>query len=351
MRHRRTGFTLIELLVVIAIIAILIALLLPAVQQAREAARRTQCKNNLKQIGLALHNYHDTHNVFPPGQIRGWNGTNETGSGFGWGTMILPFMDQAPLYNRLDFNTPIFEGTNKTQINGSAPLPMTLCPSDTSRTRFNNVHGGQPNNMNALPNTSYRGSSGSWAAGFSDSTDVRYSGGIFCIDPAPATGISGVRDGTSNTIMVGEHSGRIWNGGSWYGMQHQTMGSATPGNDVACCSSWYLAPGYMKLTNAYTVGMTVADYRYGSDHAGGAHFLFADGTVRYLSENINHNLNLVRASSDSWSGANGGGCHWEDGAGNGCAPNNFLDKNRLGQLMGLWQRLFHKADELVIPEF
>src|SRR6187401_2658539 len=89
----RRGFTLIELLVVIAIIAILIALLLPAVQQAREAARRSQCKNNLKQIGIALHNYHDTFNALPPG----WVQTNR----WGWGTMVLPGLDQAPLYNSL----------------------------------------------------------------------------------------------------------------------------------------------------------------------------------------------------------------------------------------------------------
>src|SRR5438128_1844485 len=93
---RRRGFTLIELLVVIAIIAILIALLLPAVQQAREAARRTQCRNNLKQIGLALHNYHDTMNTFPMG-MSGWPGTLE-GAEWGWGVFIIPYLDQSALY-------------------------------------------------------------------------------------------------------------------------------------------------------------------------------------------------------------------------------------------------------------
>src|SRR6201996_1630152 len=96
--RRSKGFTLIELLVVIAIIAVLIALLLPAVEQAREAARRTQCKNNLKQMGLALHNYHDTNNTFPPG----WIGQSTAAySGFGWNTMLLPSIDQGPLYNSL----------------------------------------------------------------------------------------------------------------------------------------------------------------------------------------------------------------------------------------------------------
>src|SRR5690606_19265562 len=91
---------LIELLVVIAIIAILIALLLPAVQQAREAARRSTCKNNLRQIGLALHNYHDAHDTFPPGYI--WASWAPEGPGWGWPTMILPYLDQAALYQLLD---------------------------------------------------------------------------------------------------------------------------------------------------------------------------------------------------------------------------------------------------------
>ena len=97
---RRRGFTLIELLVVIAIIAVLIALLLPAVQQAREAARRTQCKNNLKQMGLALHNYHDTYNGFPNGNIASAAG----GWGMSWYMRILPYVDQAPVFNKLTFS-------------------------------------------------------------------------------------------------------------------------------------------------------------------------------------------------------------------------------------------------------
>src|SRR5262245_54986464 len=113
-RHPRArhGFTLIELLVVIAIIALLIALLLPAVQQAREAARRTQCKNNLKQIGLALHNYHDAHLVFPSGWIGVENGVHdvEGGSGFGWGTMLLPMIENGGTFSQFNFNVPFTTG-------------------------------------------------------------------------------------------------------------------------------------------------------------------------------------------------------------------------------------------------
>src|SRR5689334_25410189 len=109
---RRRAFTLIELLVVIAIIAVLIALLLPAVQQAREAARRTQCKNNLKQIGLALHNYHDTFRLFPPGYVdRNGNPNltpdNDLGPGWGWAAFLLPYIDQSPLYSPINFNVGV----------------------------------------------------------------------------------------------------------------------------------------------------------------------------------------------------------------------------------------------------
>ncbi len=141
---RRRGFTLIELLVVIAIIAILIALLLPAVQQAREAARRTQCRNNLKNWGLALHNYHDQANQFPPGAI--------TGQGGSWGTSfyaaLLPQIDQAPLFNRLVFtgNHPGWTGSGGGGINGAAVgnifIPPMFCPSSPYEQMIQDGNGG-----------------------------------------------------------------------------------------------------------------------------------------------------------------------------------------------------------------
>src|SRR4051812_18590026 len=138
--RRRRAFTLIELLVVIAIIAILIALLLPAVQQAREAARRTQCRNNLKQIGLALHNYHDAANTIPPGYIGTQAVPNVTGQSlnYGWATFILPFMDQSPLYNTIGsgFSGPNAVTFASSTISASSAayqtvLPAFRCPSDT----------------------------------------------------------------------------------------------------------------------------------------------------------------------------------------------------------------------------
>ncbi|MGV2334987.1 MAG UNVERIFIED_CONTAM: DUF1559 domain-containing protein [Planctomycetaceae bacterium] len=134
LRAQGRGFTLIELLVVIAIIAILVALLLPAVQQAREAARRTQCKNNLKQLGLALHNYHDTHGRFPPTQIMtaylGPNNTSPQPRNHTWVSLVLPFLEQANLYQSINFNLPMFnQATNTYQLTSTGqPIVATKLP-------------------------------------------------------------------------------------------------------------------------------------------------------------------------------------------------------------------------------
>src|SRR5262249_3176606 len=126
----RKGFTLIELLVVIAIIGVLVALLLPAVQQAREAARRTQGKNNLKQNGLALHNYHDSFNLLPSGWVGGHGGgLNIYGAnGWGWASKILPQIDQSPLFNTLNFNLPVADASQLVQR--TARIPDFRCPTD-----------------------------------------------------------------------------------------------------------------------------------------------------------------------------------------------------------------------------
>src|SRR5271156_5146954 len=127
-RGARRAFTLIELLVVIAIIALLIALLLPAVQAAREGARRAQCVNNLKQIGLALHNYHGSFQIFPPGYSSNFDASgNDTGPGWGWAAMLLPQIEQGALYATINVKLPIEDSSNTARLQS---IPTLLCPSD-----------------------------------------------------------------------------------------------------------------------------------------------------------------------------------------------------------------------------
>ncbi len=191
----RRGFTLIELLVVIAIIAVLIALLLPAVQSAREAARRAQCVNNLKQIGLALHNYHQAIGSFPPGTAMAIAGGNygygeQTWGSFSCFAMMLGYMEQQPLYNACNFNWTISWGNgqyyNSTVVN--ANLNIFLCPSDGKSGTLSS---------NDLNNCNYFGSMGTTIAPWATSTT-----GIFA--NYATYGIQNVVDGTSNTISFAE---------------------------------------------------------------------------------------------------------------------------------------------------
>lgn len=296
-KPRKRGFTLIELLVVIAIIAILIALLLPAVQQAREAARRSTCKNSLKQIGLALHNYHDSHRSYPPGYIaRGvtptQDSTFETGPGFAWGTMLLPYLDQAPLYNQLNLNldatvTPNIELADEA-------IPIFRCPSDTHQGVFSVTDG---TNTYQLSSANYVGIFGygslTSAPGNPDDKGILFRNSNIKIRD--------ITDGASNTIVVGERS-----------HQHRFVGATTV---IQADSTWYAAipdatrpagmamasmtegPASLILGHVGQGGMMTMQHppnttnhiaNFSSKHEGGAHFLLGDGAVRFLSENMNY---------------------------------------------------------------
>ncbi|WP_339730432.1 DUF1559 domain-containing protein, partial [uncultured Gimesia sp.] len=199
---RRSGFTLIELLVVISIIAILIALLLPAVQQAREAARRSTCKNNLKQIGLAMHNYNDAHSTFPPGGLGNdlWSTEDFASNRIGWPQMILPFLDQAPLYNQI---SPYINTTNsggklmpwKGWPGTTSPLPMLMCPSDPGSGK-----------VALYPGLGFQGNYLACAGSTTFTADAAHVGqnlnGMFY--QISRTRMRDITDGSSNTLMVSE---------------------------------------------------------------------------------------------------------------------------------------------------
>jgi len=282
------GFTLIELLVVIAIIAILIALLLPAVQHAREAARRTQCKNNLKQIGLALHNYHDVHNMFPSGWIAVDPTTrlpnaHEGINGAGWGTMILPYIEQQNLYSQFNANFAIHDTVNLGFLNHT--IEAFRCPSDPQPERWKIEEEGSPGIVIVeLPIANYIGSFGTEELDGCENSPgtapVLPSGqcrgdGIFYHNSAVR--FRDIIDGTTNTFIVGERRTKVSDGwySTWPGMVaegeeafQRVLGSAdhTPNNPAAHFDD------------------------FSSNHTGGAQFVLGDGSCRFISENIDQGV-------------------------------------------------------------
>lgn len=291
-RTSRRGFTLIELLVVIAIIAILIALLLPAVQQAREAARRSQCVNNLKQVGLALHNYHDTFAVFPPGWIGASAGTHDTDgpSGFSWAAHILPYLDQAPLYNRLNFNTSCFASpANDAALQGV--LSVFRCPSDPSSNLWQMTEEGNPGNILAtLPTANYVASFGT--EGYEDLCEPGVMPGFPNAQCAGdgmffhngKVSMRDLTDGSSNTLMVGEHRtdtrpAILSVGPAW----HSTWVGYVAGGEEA-------AARFLGVSDHTPNHPSLHVDDYHSWHTGGVHLLMGDGRVRFVTENIDLGL-------------------------------------------------------------
>jgi len=321
---RRRGFTLIELLVVIAIIAVLIGLLLPAVQAAREAARRAQCVNNLKQIGLALHNYNDTLGSFPPGGINdpGWNGT-----WWDWLAFTLPQMEQGPLYNAINFSLP---NINQQSANFAADPQGTvyrsvigsfLCPSDP-------VAG-----TGIVNNLSWLTAGGNW-----DLIGRQYSAAVTCyvgnwgdmktgnstfdfyssespVGTRPNWGCEGkfrgifgdcsngqtvslreITDGTSNTLLVGESSPNMNGALAWVNGDNVWATTVLPLNWKS-----QLKDGQVDPTDGTTCNLDqlnnfsqalhcwrnqTVNWGFKSYHPGGANFVFCDGSVRFLKQSI-----------------------------------------------------------------
>lgn len=306
MMKKRKGFTLIELLVVIAIIAILIALLLPAVQQAREAARRSTCKNNIKQIGLALHNYHESFTSLPSGSIVQLNaaGDKYSGHGWTWHATILPYLDQAPLYNKIQGPASSGMGaesggstSTKQRLAGRTIIPVFWCPSQPD------VRQGPAKDLYGTSN--YNGNMGTLIG---NSGDNCYGGAITTAAQMAAKGgcmgadgiffiSSGVKfrditDGLSNTIFVSEviDSGGDSDlpGGAGSDRKYCFSGGAD-GNPPSEMTEYLIATETNDPINSGN------EEAAGSYHVGGAHFVFGDGRVKFLSENID--MTLYRALS------------------------------------------------------
>lgn len=331
-RRGSRGFTLIELLVVIAIIAVLIALLLPAVQQAREAARRTQCKNNLKQVGLAMHNYLDANQFFP---IMRQTGSVPSGVYNGWGLKILPYIDQGTIYNQFNFAVPWYQGTADSPTSNNltlcqTKLPAYRCPSSLDREGFaapspalvvlEAAYTTTPSTT-ADPDSApvrktavsdYMAFYGGGGYGFplvnDGNTIIAASGIEFALQNFRA--IAAITDGTSNTLMIAESAGRPLH----YIKGRLQTGPSALGSGIASVTPAYANRKYTQPpwadwgsgpANAFaffdasgtegrvTVGSTVqcsvncnnvvGIYAF---HSGGANVLIGDGSVRFLSESI-----------------------------------------------------------------
>lgn len=317
--RRQHGFSIVELLVVLGVIALLLALILPAIQQSRESARRLKCQNNLKQIGIALHSYHDTHKCFPPGYSPGPVNVDGTWphhySGYSWATHILPYLDQASLFGELAVNSKslearLFEPDAANLV--QTQLSVFQCTSDLAGDTFETA----PMNpklrpLNRAPgngldgpavfgaSSSYVGNSGYFevyhpAAPTSDiyvasyQKKTRPNNGLFFT--GSHVRIADISDGTSQTLAIGE---RAWYSGSSMWVGSSNVRGALPGGAGVCLGRvfWRInelpdPPGILITpgNKEWIRGGGTAREAFSSYHAGGANFLLADGSVRFLSE-------------------------------------------------------------------
>lgn len=286
---KRRAFTLVELLVVIAIIGILVALLLPAVQAAREAARRTQCSNNLKQLALAMHNYHDTNKRFPMASVYA--------NKLGYIARILPFFEQQAVYDQIDFT----RDHNANMPVAAHQIETLLCPSgstETSRYDAETIDGQR------CFTTHYYGNTGPIGINPVDGEEYerfRDKEGLYgeisiagLMWEESRTDIGAINDGTSNTFMLGEISWQDWEG---YRAWHR--GRVWVGGDKAAyvtCKGYKYPINIHKNNRSDDIMQLRNPGPYGSEHPGGAQFALADGSVRFVSESVDLTAYLSTAS-------------------------------------------------------
>jgi prepilin-type N-terminal cleavage/methylation domain-containing protein len=310
--RRNSGFTLVELLVVIAIIGVLVALLLPAVQAAREAARRSSCSNNLKQFGLGLQNHHDTYGTFPPGM------SDDDNKNLGWGTYILPFVEQGNIYDKISTivatappqklmptgNEAVQGGidgwgllqTNAAGINQytNQVLKNFICPSSALPNKDNNGYGASSYAGNL--GTSFNSAGAQVTVGCANGLQGRDQNGMLPLSNqnnyVNVTRMADCTDGTSNTFLVGE-VGKSLNVNPTK-IDHGAFPIWAGGNDNAGCNGWETVGSHMRFAdNIYTLALSnvtpmpqQSDAAFGSYHPAVTQFVFVDGSVHSIPRTV-----------------------------------------------------------------
>jgi prepilin-type N-terminal cleavage/methylation domain-containing protein/prepilin-type processing-associated H-X9-DG protein len=304
---RRDAFTLVELLVVIAIIGILVGLLLPAVQAAREAARRMQCTNNLKQLGLSIHNYHDTYKKFPSGFY--FQGPTQTARGqrpqrlpgFSWTLSILPFMEQSAVFNQLNFALPIPTLPNKAFV--STNLPFAVCPSAPNPGTHKQMGTTGTNfgfNDPGLAMTNYVGCGGAFTTSAYGIGGLAADGKNGILMEDTNLNFGSVTDGTSNTLLVGETiyhgtgtSGSFLWDPALYGHYQVGSGTADAPESIMRVAQFRTNPPSIAIDN-------IKRNSFSSKHVGGANYAFADGSIHFIAQTINHTETPFAATGLNW---------------------------------------------------
>lgn len=300
----RRAFTLIELLVVIAIISVLIGLLLPAVQKVREAAARMSCKNNLKQIGLAMHNFEGVHGHFPPGYLSNARLTDGSGPGWGWASFLLPYLEQENTYRLIDFNQPLIASGNHA-LARTVNVKFLRCPSDLRQdpipnSDFENPAGlvgdlARSNYVACYGNTPFLGESPAVLTQHLIIDGISGQGMFF---RNSKTRIADVTDGLSNTFMVGERSAKnsmstwvgVIPGATWRSINDTANYGGIPTNLAST-----LVLGHACRQHPPSTELGVAE-DFSSQHINGINVLFADGSCHSLHKSINMNVYPFTAS-------------------------------------------------------